>query len=134
VLPEAGQLRWTSFSRSASLGQASDARLARKNHEEAFTCNSPDLIAGLGANETVIQGRNRASRQLCADRPDRRRQTGLFDEMRQSAGATRTAIGITGNKGPLNAEQFFIASLKISLKLSLSLFRNFGIPIIRQLS
>src|SRR5437667_665196 len=56
------------------------ARLARETDEEAFTCNSPDLIARLGANETVTQERGRASRQLCADWPDRRRETGLRNE------------------------------------------------------
>jgi hypothetical protein len=59
---------------------------ARENDEKSFTCNSPDLIARLGANRTFIQGRGRASRQLYADRPDRRRQTGLFDEVREFAG------------------------------------------------
>lgn len=47
---------------------------ALRNYEKAFTCNSPDLIAGLGANETVTQGRGRANGQLCADRQDRRRK------------------------------------------------------------
>ena len=64
---------------------------ALRNYEKAFTCNSPDLIAGLGANETVTQGRGRASGQLCADRPDRRRQAGVFDEVREFAGAAATA-------------------------------------------
>jgi hypothetical protein len=67
---------------------------ALRNYEKAFTCNSPDLIARLGANETVTQGRGCASGQLCADRPDRRRQTGVFDEVREFAGpAATTAAG-----------------------------------------
>jgi hypothetical protein len=64
-----------------------------KNHAEVLACNSLDLIARLGANETVAQGHDRAGRQLCADRPDRRRQTGLFDEVREFAGPAATAAG-----------------------------------------
>src|SRR5260370_21521811 len=70
---------------------------ALRNYEKAFTCNSPDLIARLGANETVTQGRCRASGQLCADRPDRRRQTGLFDEVREFAGPDATAAAAAGS-------------------------------------
>ena len=37
---------------------------ARENDEKAFNCNPPDLIAGLGANETVTQARGRAKRTI----------------------------------------------------------------------
>jgi hypothetical protein len=59
---------------------------ARDVDEEACICSSPDLIACPGANQIVIQERDGARRQLCADWPDRRRQTGLFDEVREFAG------------------------------------------------
>src|SRR5882757_8904445 len=59
---------------------------ARDVDEEACICSSPDLIACPGANQIVTQERDCARRQLCADRPDRRRQTGLFDEVREFAG------------------------------------------------
>jgi hypothetical protein len=67
--------------------------------EKACICNSPDLIAGLGANQVVAQGRDRARRQLCADRPDRRRQTGLFDEVREFAGTAATAAAGSNQGG-----------------------------------
>src|SRR6266481_3908211 len=72
--------------------------LAREADEEARICNSVDLIACMGANEIVTEGRRRACRQLCAYWPYGRWQTGLFDEVRQFAGpATPAAAG--GNQG-----------------------------------
>ena len=66
-------------------------RFSGPTDEEARSCNSPDRIARLGASEIGTQGRDRARRSLRADRADRRRQAGLLDEVRQSAGAAATA-------------------------------------------
>jgi hypothetical protein len=65
--------------------------LARETDEEAGFRNSPDLVTCMGPNEIAAQERDRARRSLRAHRPDRRRQTGLFDEVRQFADAAVTA-------------------------------------------
>jgi hypothetical protein len=67
------------------------ACLARETDEEACICDSLDRIAGVGANEIVTQGRDRPCRQLRPDRPHGRRQAGVFDEVREFAGAAATA-------------------------------------------
>jgi hypothetical protein len=64
--------------------------LARETDEEADFRNSPDLVTCMGPNEIAAQKRDRARRSLRAHRPDGGRQTGLFDEMRQFAGAAVT--------------------------------------------
>ena len=66
-------------------------RIAREPDEETCICNSPDRIAGLGANQIAAQERDGACRSLCAHWPDRRRQAGLFDEVRKFAGPAATA-------------------------------------------
>jgi len=68
-------------------------RFSGQTDEEARSCNSPDRIAGLGANQIAAQERDGARRSLCADWPDRRRQAGLFDEVREFAGPAATASG-----------------------------------------
>jgi hypothetical protein len=65
--------------------------LARETDEEAGFRNSPDLVTCMGPNEIAAQKRDRARRSLRAHWPDRGRQTGLFDEVRQFAGAAVTA-------------------------------------------
>jgi hypothetical protein len=51
-------------------------------------------IADLGTDQTDAQERDRARRQLRADRPHHEWRTGLFDEVRQHPGAARaTAAG-----------------------------------------
>jgi hypothetical protein len=61
------------------------------NHDEAIhTCDPFDLLACLGADETGAQECS-ARRQLRADRPYCRRQTGLLDEMRDFASACAAA-------------------------------------------
>ena len=47
----------------------------------------------MGPNEIAAQERDRTRRSLRAHRPDRGRQAGLFDEVRQFAGAAVTAAG-----------------------------------------
>src|ERR1700738_833847 len=66
-------------------------RMAREPDEEACICNSADRIAGMGANQIATQERDGACRSLCAHWPDRRRQTGVFDEVRKFAGPAVTA-------------------------------------------
>jgi hypothetical protein len=68
------------------------ACLARQTDEEACVSYSLDGVARVGANEIVTQGRDRPCRQLRPDRPDRRRQAGVFDEVREFAGAAATTI------------------------------------------
>jgi len=63
-----------------------DPLFSSESDEEADICSSPDCVAGLGANENLAQEHHRPRRQLCTDWPDRRRQAGLFDEMRDLAG------------------------------------------------
>jgi hypothetical protein len=65
--------------------------LARETDEEAGFRNSPDLVTCMGPNEIAAQERDRTRRSLRAHRPDRGRQAGLFDEVRQFAGAAITA-------------------------------------------
>jgi hypothetical protein len=65
--------------------------LARGTDEEAGFRNSPDLVTCVGPNEIAAQKRDRARRSLRAHWPDRGRQIGLFDEVRQFAGAAVTA-------------------------------------------
>lgn len=65
--------------------------LARETDEEAGFRNSPDLVTCMGPNEIIAQKRDRARRSLRAHWPDRGRQIGLFDEVRQFAGAAVTA-------------------------------------------
>jgi hypothetical protein len=67
------------------------ACLARQTDEEACIGHSLDGVACVGANEIVTQGRDRPCRQLRPDRPDRRRQAGVFDEVREFAGAATAA-------------------------------------------
>jgi hypothetical protein len=67
------------------------ACLARQTDEEACISHSLDGVACVGANEIVTEGRDRSCRQLRSDRPDRRRQAGVFDEVREFAGAAATA-------------------------------------------
>jgi hypothetical protein len=55
--------------------------LARETDEEAGFRNSPDLVTCMGPNEITAQ--KRAHADPCAHQPDRGRQTGLFDEVRQ---------------------------------------------------
>jgi hypothetical protein len=69
----------------------SNRHMAREPDEEACICNSPDLIAGVGAKQIAAQERDGACRSLCAHRPDRGRQAGLFDEVRKFAGPAVTA-------------------------------------------
>jgi hypothetical protein len=71
--------------------QWTERRIAREPDEEACICNSPDLIASMGANQIAAQERDGACRSLCAHWPDRGRQTGLFDEVREFAGPAATA-------------------------------------------
>ena len=59
--------------------------LARGTDEEAGFRNSPDLVTCMGPNEIIAQKRDRAHRSLRAYWPDRGRQIGLFDEVRQFA-------------------------------------------------
>jgi hypothetical protein len=63
----------------------------RGTDEEAGFRNSPDLVTCMGPNEIAAQKRDRARRSLRAHWPDRGRQIGLFDEVRQFAGAAVTA-------------------------------------------
>src|SRR3981081_1424792 len=72
----------TSKARSGSMGMEWCVS-PQEADEEAGLCNSPDRIARLGADQVDAEGRDRACRQLRADRPHRRRQAGLFDEVRQ---------------------------------------------------
>lgn len=78
---EASQLYGLLLADPLQWGRA--ARVLRESDEEARICNSLDLVARLGANEIVTQERDRARGQLCADRPHRRRQAGLFNEVRE---------------------------------------------------
>src|ERR1700682_5797844 len=71
--------------------QWAERRTAREPDEEACICHSADRIAGMGANQIAAQERDGACRSLCAHWPDRRRQTGLFDEVRKFAGPAATA-------------------------------------------
>lgn len=66
---------------------------AREVDEEACVFYYPGLVARLGANEIVAQKRDRAGRSVCADRAHGRRKTGLFDEVRDLAGAATAAAG-----------------------------------------
>jgi hypothetical protein len=66
-------------------------RITREPDEETCICHSPDRIAGMGADQIAAQERDGACRPLCAHWPDRRRQTGLFDEVREFAGPAVTA-------------------------------------------
>jgi hypothetical protein len=71
--------------------QWAERRIAREPDEEACICHSADRIAGLGANQIAAQECDGACRSLCAHRPDRGRQAGLFDEVRKFTGPTVTA-------------------------------------------
>ena len=71
--------------------QWAERRMARELDEEACICNSADRIAGMGANQIAAQERDGACRSLRAHRPDRRRQAGLFDEVRAFARPAATA-------------------------------------------
>jgi hypothetical protein len=73
--------------------------LSRETDEESCICNSPDRIARMGANAIVTQERDRPCRQLCTDWPDGRRQTGLFDEVREFAGAADPATAGSNQGG-----------------------------------
>jgi len=55
----------------------------------------------MGTNQTGAEERDRARRQLCAHRPHRRWQAGLFDEVRKFAGAGCTAA--TAGRGSATA-------------------------------
>jgi hypothetical protein len=63
----------------------------RETDEEACICDSADRVTCMGPNQTDTQERDRARRQLCANRPHSRRQTDLLDEVRKFAGTTATA-------------------------------------------
>jgi hypothetical protein len=77
--------------------------LREKTDEEAGICNSPGRFPRLGANEIVTQEHDRARGPLCADRPHRRPQTGVLDEVRQFAGATAAAAAGGSRAGAASA-------------------------------
>jgi hypothetical protein len=58
------------------------ARLSREADEEAYICNSPDRVTGMGANQVATEEPDRTGRPVCAHWPNRGWQAGLFDEMR----------------------------------------------------
>ena len=95
----AGRNHWTSAARSGSIGAT--ALTHREADEEARPCHSPDFVACMGTNQTGAEERDRARRQLCAHRPHRRWQAGLFDEVRKFAGAGCTAA--TAGRGSATA-------------------------------
>src|SRR4051812_40209167 len=91
-------LLWTSAVRSGSMRRRP---YVRKIDEEARTDHSADFLAGPRADKIDAKEHDRPRRQLRADRPDRRRQAGLFDEVRQpSRAACAVAAGrIQGSAG-----------------------------------
>ena len=93
-----GWNHWTSHARSGSMGTNS-ATPHREADEEARSCDSPDLVACVGANQAGAEERDRARRQLCADRPHRRWPAGLFDEVREFAGAGAAITATAGRSG-----------------------------------
>src|ERR1700735_4922053 len=58
------------------------ARLSREADEEAYICNSPDRVTGMGANQVATEEPDRTGRPVCAHWPNRGWQAGLFDEVR----------------------------------------------------
>jgi hypothetical protein len=71
-------------------GQTANA-FREKTDEDAGICNSSGRVASMGANQIVAQ--EYARRQLRADRPHRRRQAGLFDEVRDLASPGNATSG-----------------------------------------